>query len=48
MARDPKRARVRLNVTSHHNKHKIKKTKKTKNKKPKNPKKEFTNPNTEK
>ena len=25
MARDPKRARVRLNVISHHNKHKIKK-----------------------
>ena len=36
MARDPKRARVRLNVTSHHNKHKIKNPKKSKkNKKPK-------------
>jgi hypothetical protein len=33
MARDPKRARVRLNVISHHNKHKIKKPKKIKNQK---------------
>ena len=40
MARDPKRARVRLNVTSHHNKHKIKNPKKSKkNKKPKKVKK---------
>ena len=42
MARDPKRARVRLNVTSHHNKHKIKNPKKKH--KIKNPKKRVYKP----